>query len=373
MKNIKFRQCLAAVVLSSTIACAPFVFAGCNKDKTEETESSETTIAEAEEESEEEEVEEETTTDIDPSKQQMINDIMDDYDISDPEDVSIVEYDNGDFYIKVDVDSGDDEPTNNLGPYVFDGDFNHSDLDDYAQQCSAKGWPIEVLTAEDLNLTKDEFAEGFVAYDISEYPHYFICYKDHDTAYKNLEEVILGDDANISHIVNTTDPDTYWVEFEDGKHMMDVYIYETGLAIFDDNRTTTYKYDPDADTNPSNITYDTPKINELVKEYVEKKYRLFDLSDSTTKFPNAVEGFTGYGWYWPEESDYVLEDYEIYVVKFNNTDDALSDLGAAFNRDFSNLADDTNILLEFDRFGTEYTGSISSDGLLILKGVEKHQ
>ena len=371
MKNLKFRQCLAAIVLSSTIACAPIVFAGCDKEKTDETKSSETTEEEADEEEDEVE-EEETTTEVDPSKQQLIDDIMDEYDITDEDKVTVIEYEEGDYYISIEVDSGDSEPNNNLGPYVFDGDFNHSELDDFAQECASKGWPIEVLTAADLNLKDNEFAEGFVAYDISEYPHYYLYYKDHDTAYENLEDYIVGSDGSISHVYGSVDPDTYWVDFDDGKHMMDVYIYESGLAIFDDNRVTTFEYDPNAETNPANITYDTDEINDLVKEYVDKKYKLFDLSDSTTTFPNAVEGFTGYGWYWPDDSDYVLEDYEIYVVKFNSVDDALSGVGIAFNRDFRDLADDTNIYLEFERFSVEYTGSISQDGLLILKGLEKH-
>ena len=353
------KQLFAALFFSSLIACTPLAISACDSGSTADVTTSEMSA------------EEEETTDPDESEEEYNDDIPDDTDISKIYTDSGYEYDAGDYYVIVETE--ETEPNNNLGPYVFEGDFNHSTMDDYAQQCASKGWPIEVLTAADLNLTDSEFAEGFVAYDISEYPHYYIFYKDHDTAYKNLEDVILGDDAHISHVVTTVEPDTYWVEFDNGEHMMDVSIYENGFAIFDDNRVTTFQYDPDAPTNPSNITYDTPKINELVKEYVEKKYKLSDLPNSTMEFPNAVEGFTGYGWYWPEESDYVLEDYEIYVIKFNNTDEALSDLGAAFNRDFSNLADDTSIYLEFDRFGMEYTGSISSDGLLILKGVEKHQ
>ncbi|MBO4426161.1 MAG: hypothetical protein J5776_04070 [Clostridiales bacterium] len=363
MKKIKILQCFAVLVLSSLVTCS---FSGCNKDKDKVKKTDPTTT---------EEETESTEDDDDWDDEDWEEDDVDLEDILDNSGLSISDTDNG---IEIQGDDGTwiiietegSTDSNNLGPYVYDGDFEHTDLDGFAQECSKNGWPIEVLSASDLGLTDDEFKEGFVAYDINEYPHYYIYYKDHDTAYSNLVDHILGDDADISHVANINEPDTYSVDFDNDEHAMDVEIFKNGLAIFDDHKVTVYSYDRNSDSYPANKDYDTPEINDLAKEYDDKKFSLIDIAKAPVSFPNAVEGFMGTGCSWDEATD-VVEGYEVYVIKFDSVDDALSDLKKVFGKDFSDLANKPDIILEFESHFTDYTGSLSDDGLLVLKGVEQ--
>lgn len=361
MKNLKFRQCLAALFLSSMFLCT---VAGCNKDKP--VESTSTTVEETESSEEEDDDDwddedwEETEEDIDQ--------ILADNGFTRVETEDGFEITSDDGFTLI-IETGESELTNNLGPYVYDGDFNHSELDDFAQECAHNGWPIEVLSASDLGLKDSEFAEGFVAYDINECPHYYLFYKDAETAYDNLVDHIVGEGASISKIANITAYDAYSVDFDTNDHTMDVEIYDDGFAIFDDKEATIVTHDTSSSSYPTNKDYKTAEISALAEQYFDKGYQLFDINNNFYEFKYAVEGFTGSYIEWPEDSDFPTNDLEVYVLKFESKDDAFAEIKNLFYVD-ATVEDKSAspLVLSFNSGFTSYTGTLSDDGLLILKG-----
>lgn len=362
MKCLKLKSAAMAISLLLMISGTAIFATGCNKD----TETDSTT----EEETTEDTSEEETSDDLDEITDEDLEDIDDDdflesfADSYTDEDGNIV-YEYGDSFIVVELDP----PAETTPVPVLDVVFDMDILNDYAEECDHKHWRVEELSSSDIGLDEKDFVEGFVAYDINDRGHYYIQYSDFDTAYQNVCDFFDTEDT-ISHIAYSN-PAKYWIDFSTKDHMMDVVIEDNGFTIIDDQKIIVKSYDSSADDHPTNVTYDTPEINDLVDTYDEMGYALFNSATYDAfndGLQSANEGFVAEGAFFNSKTDELLQSYLVYVLKYDNADEAIKALTAYF----SSLSENNFVKQSDGSYTIDYQalhkfeGTITADGLVHL-------